>query len=398
MQIFLDDRPARLWLVGLPDEAILADGSLVSWRDAGAIRSRPDKVRVPPRVGVGVPVRLSSGALGTVRVDDFALNGQAWVELCDDTRTWIRTPHSCVQPRVGSIDELDFDGTGVKVIVVDGRRFAVSVDSPETDVILVGARAVTLAEPDRPPPERMDASMPKKQRVSDRELENLFEHARPTVPASMLGRGVFAPPMSTSRLRPTSDLRATLPEEDDVSANRGDEITDLEGTDAWMLEHDDDVAAQHIARSRVEAPDDFVRDHDDDYVDEESETDSPLPVVRRKARASKKIRSWADVVAREGGVTPRALARMVSFLTKHQCAKPFLRPVTVRGYTDIIEFPTDLSLIRERIEAGVIADVAGLVEHLQRMCSNAVAYNGPDSVYTRRANALWKIVAAQPPL
>ena len=221
-----------------------------------------------------------------------------------------------------------------------------------------------------------DAPPPKKQCIGNRELINLFEHAPPNVPGSWKGRGVFAPPTSTARLRATSQAGcAVLPDVGDVCSERSDALTVY--ADATLFDASSrELAERDIARSRATDPEDFEK------------TIGTAPHRR-------KIRSWTDIVTAEGGVTQRALERMILFLSKHPAAKHFLRPVVHAGYTDWITKPMDLGTVRQLISEASITTMEEVLNHVRLIHDNAVYYNEPHTVYVRHAKKLLEVAFSQ---
>lgn len=113
---------------------------------------------------------------------------------------------------------------------------------------------------------------------------------------------------------------------------------------------------------------------------------------------------WGDLAEEEEKTTRRKadgsglLAKLLQSVTKHKWAHPFKRPVTDKeapDYKNIIKNPMDLSTLRKRVDSGVVAEVAALVDDLTLIFQNAMQYNDKDSDYHKMADTLRKQVLSQ---
>lgn len=89
--------------------------------------------------------------------------------------------------------------------------------------------------------------------------------------------------------------------------------------------------------------------------------------------------------SREEGNLKTQLHQLVKRVSTHRSAWPFHEPVDttiVTDYLDIVKDPIDLSLIMKRVKTGdYYTSKQMLRADLERMCSNCLSYNSPDTNY-----------------
>ena len=94
-------------------------------------------------------------------------------------------------------------------------------------------------------------------------------------------------------------------------------------------------------------------------------------------------------VNRDEGNLKTQLHQLVKRVNTHRSAWPFHEPVDttiVTDYSDIIKDPIDLSLISKRVKSGdYYTSKQMLRADLDRMCTNCLTYNAPDTNYYKAA-------------
>jgi len=71
--------------------------------------------------------------------------------------------------------------------------------------------------------------------------------------------------------------------------------------------------------------------------------------------------------------------RLLSQLKKHSCAGPFLSPVIVPGYTDVIKEPMDISTVERKLKSGAYPSSYHFALDIRKIWSNSWSYNQPGS-------------------
>ena len=71
----------------------------------------------------------------------------------------------------------------------------------------------------------------------------------------------------------------------------------------------------------------------------------------------------------------------------------FASPVTAEGYSAIIKNPIDFEKIRSNVLAGKYVTLGSFVSDARLLCTNALAYNPPGSIYWKTAKELYDVLA-----
>ncbi|VEU40973.1 unnamed protein product [Pseudo-nitzschia multistriata] len=71
----------------------------------------------------------------------------------------------------------------------------------------------------------------------------------------------------------------------------------------------------------------------------------------------------------------------------------FAEPVVAEGYSDIIKKPMDFGKIKKNVLRNNYATLGAFISDVRLLCDNAIAFNPPDSIYSKTAKELLDVLA-----
>jgi hypothetical protein len=119
-------------------------------------------------------------------------------------------------------------------------------------------------------------------------------------------------------------------------------------------------------------------------------TTDPLDEDDRQ-RLAEKYKQEADVLHKK--CLTVACCGILLALMRRDPLLLFAEPVTAEGYSVIIKNPIDFGKIRTNVLGGKYATLGSFVSDCRLLCTNALAYNPPGSIYWKTAKELYDVLA-----
>ncbi|KAF2310232.1 hypothetical protein GH714_007329 [Hevea brasiliensis] len=117
-------------------------------------------------------------------------------------------------------------------------------------------------------------------------------------------------------------------------------------------------------------------------------------------KAPKATDTLHESLVEPGPTTPLPDKKLLSFildrLQKKDTYGVFSEPVDpeeLPDYHDIIEHPMDFSTVRKKLDGGAYASLEQFEKDVFLICSNAMQYNSPDTIYFRQARSMQELAS-----
>ncbi|XVF77410.1 hypothetical protein PTKIN_Ptkin14bG0040700 [Pterospermum kingtungense] len=190
------------------------------------------------------------------------------------------------------------------------------------------------------------------------------------------------PPVSRGRGVPSSAARGRRAVKEEVEEGDDEEDDDDDDEEEEEEEEKSERRKRKIKKRRINGGDEVDHDDDDEIDGDDEDEDMEMRGKKGETRVQDSVPAWSAYS--ELGVN---CGRKDTYGVY---AEP-VDPEELPDYHDVIEHPMDFATVRKKLGNGSYSTLEQFESDVFLICSNAMQYNAPDTIYHKQARAIQEL-------